>query len=88
MGLEKILDKLFSHKYLSEERREESDYDLVYIISKLRERRKKRDNEKRKQEDKDSEVDALLEILNENSEKYSESEINYLFNEICELNEK
>ena len=81
-----VLKKLFDKGYLSEKASREEDFDLLPIILKKREAEQKR--KIRKSKEKESEIDAFLEILEGDQDLFSSSEMCYLYNNIIVVEEE
>ncbi|KZS41872.1 hypothetical protein AWE51_00050 [Aquimarina aggregata] len=79
MSFKKIIKKLFDRKFISEEKKDASDYDLLTEII----RKKQKTKESLKKIDKEnSQMDAFLEIIEDTENLYTVSEIHYLYNSL------
>jgi len=85
MGIRAVIKKLFDKGFISENTSTEEDFDLLPLILKKREIEQNRKLKKGKE--KNSEIDAFIEILEEDLDIYTESELLYLYNSIFEVEE-
>ncbi|MFC5046341.1 hypothetical protein ACFSTE_04000 [Aquimarina hainanensis] len=85
MGMRDVIKKIFKKGLISKEACKEEDFDLLPFILKKREIEQKRKIKESK--DKKSEVDAFLEILNEEDDLFTPSELCFLYKEIIGMDE-